>query len=242
MTEKKSVNAQSFRRLLELVYLNGHIKECLLEVEGGQGKISALDTSNSILASVTAPVTGLGDGQYGLANLDTLVKFLKHCQEEELSYSISKDEKWLTLRRKGHGKFSSLLAESELIATKMEENPDIASQTKNYSCKIKLKERFVEDALYYMSLVGQQGVEFKATKGNVVLQSSNATMQHFEASVGKPENLEEEVSVRLYSSQLQAILSVMELGEESCLYLKTDYPAIFMQDENNAWALTPIIE
>lgn len=241
MTEQTTMNTEPLRKLLERVYLNGLINECLLQVDkNNNGLVAAIDEKDSVVLSVSLPLPGLVKGNYGITNLSVLIKFLKTCQDEELSYKMSADKKWLTFRRKGHGKFSILLIEEDLVSTKMEDNSDIPSEVSSYSCSLLINNRFIEDALYYMSLVEQQGVEFNVNSGKVILVSSLGGSQHFEISVGSVDKEIDDISVPIYGGQLQNVLNNIELQENSTLHLKTDYPVVISQDEKNHWALTPI--
>jgi hypothetical protein len=213
-----------------------------LQVENGKGQIASLDGTQCVLSLVSMPLPGLAKGNYGITELNILIKFLKSCQDEEISYSFSRDKKWLTFRRKGHGKFSVLLVEEDLVAGSVKGNPDeIGEEVAEYKCVLPIKARFIEDALYYMGLIGQQGVEFKIDKGKVTLSSTAGGTQYFEVTVGSTDKSIDGVSVRLYSEQLQSVLQQLEIQEKSTMYIKEDKPVIFSQDEGNHWGLFPII-
>lgn len=240
MAKKKVISAKNFRILLEKACLNNLIAECALNVSDGTGKIVAVDPTNSVLLSVENEID-LQEGEYGLTNIPLLIKFLKSCQDEEVSYTISKDEKWLTLRRKSHGKLSILLTEdSNLISTKLEEEPDMEKYVEDYEFSIELTKSFIEDAMYYMGLVNEQGVQFNVKNGKTKLLTTTNQSQYFEVPLDTVDS-DDDFAVDILSDQLHAVLSILDPNEKITMHLKSEFPIIIQQGESNYWALTPVI-
>ncbi len=240
-SKKKIFNAEPLKNLLERVFLSGTMVECLMKVKGSVGHIVALDMTNTVLADVKESLPGLDDGEYGIGKLDTLVRFLNICKLEDLTYSIT--EKWLTLRRPGHGKFSILLLENDMVGTQTEKDPEIVKNMKQCPYKINLTGEFIEDALSYIGLVSGQLVSFHAREdGRVILENTTTEIERFEANVGQIKDLKKPFSVAVYSEQLSRIFGVLKTSEDdnipSALFLDEDRPVIIRQDVSNVWALT----
>jgi len=240
--KKRTLSVAPLKALLERVYLYGTITECLLHVTNGRGHVIALDLTNTVLLEVHEELPGLEDGQYGIGKLDTLVKFLTLCVGEELNYTI--DDKWLTLRRKGHGKFSILLLEPGLVGTQTENDPEINKNIKdNYKIHIPISQGSVNDANAYIGLISGQLVSFHLTESGQILFSNATTneVERFETPFGKVEGkVVEEFQVAVYSQQLSRVFEALTIpeGKTATLFLAKDRPVIIRQDLTNVWCLT----
>lgn len=243
--KRTKVRVLIFRELLERVCLGGLIEECLLHVgKDGIGNIAAVDFTNSVLLSVSGEL-GFQEGLYGFGSLPLLISYLKSCQDDDkVSYMISDDEKWLLLH-KGYGKLRTRLIEPDLVGTALEKGktPDMGALIDS-SLFVALEKRFVDDALYYMGLVGGHGVEFNvdADSGKVILCSVDIDCaERFEIFVADIKGLSETFVVKIYGEQLRRVLTVLQLGDASGLYLAKDFPIIIQQNKDNMWALSPIV-
>jgi hypothetical protein len=238
MTKNQTLSAIPLKALLDRVFLSGTMTECLIDVQGGSGHILALDPTNSVLVDANENLPGLADAKYGIGKLDTLVKFLGMCGEEELTYTI--DDKWLTLRRKGHGKFSILLLENDMVATQCESDPEISKNMGEYPHQLALVQEFIDDAKSYIGLISGSLVSFHIKSNGRVTLSNNTTneVERFEIPFGALGAGIEEFTVAVYSLQLTRILDVLTVGQESVVYLAKDRPVIIQQDHTNVWALT----
>jgi len=234
---KKTLAAAPLKTLLNRVHLNGTNNECLLNVSAGVGHVIALDTSSSVILDVQEKLPGLTDGQYGVGKLDSLVKFLEMCKDEELNYTI--DDKWLTLRRPGHGKFSVLLLDTEMVDTSTEEDPKFEATMAEYTFTVPLLQEYIDDAQNYIGIVGGQQVSFHVTaKGKIILSNMTTNEnERFETPFGTVETTKE-FKVAIYSQQLSRVFAAMIVGEKSKLGLADDRPVIIQQDDVNFWALT----
>lgn len=242
MKNRKTLNTASLSALLKRVNLSGLVEECVLKVENNVGSVSAIDMTNSVLICVNEPLPGLANGEYGISQISTLIKFLAMCKGEDITYSISEDKKWMTLYHKGHGKLSVLLLENDMVGTRLTDEPKIHKQISKYPIALKLKGRFVEDALSYIGLGQCQSVVFTIRKDRAILVSSlSSEQQKFEVVIGEVKNATEEVAVTVYAEQVSKVLSTIELLDDSSLYIKKEHPIIIAQDEKNIWALTPIV-
>ena len=235
------INSPAFRSILERVHIQGLIDECLLQVSESNGYVSAVDMTNSVLLAASQAGLGLNDDKYGISKLGTLVKFLGTCQDEDLAYSIDKDEKWLTIRRKGHGKIKVLLLEPEMVGTKLEEDPDVDGLIEGYEFQVTLSTSFLTDALFYINLIGSQAVQFTVRGKRAFFTSVGNEVQQFEVPIGTVEKGDGDTATQVYSDQVKSVLNTITIEENSSLYIKGDHPIIFMQDMENFWALTPIL-
>jgi len=239
-SEAKTLTAGTFKSLLERVHLSGLIEECLLKVEKGRGFITAIDMTNSVLVAVAEKVD-LEDGEYGISQLSTLIKFLGMCKDDEVTYSIGDKATWLHLRHKGHGKLSTILLETDMVGTKLTNDPKIVKQLANYPVKFLLKQKFINDALGFISLVTSQSVAFKVKEGKVTFISNllNET-QRFEIPITTVSGFDKEITVSTYTEMAQKVLSIVTPSDKSFIHLQNEKPVIVEQDDKNYWALTPI--
>jgi len=108
---------------------------------------------------------------------------------------------------------------------------------------LKLKQSFVDDAVNYLSIVPTETVQFTLSNNNVKLHSKiRGETVKFELPVGST-RYSKDFMVIAYADYFKRILNVMSVKDESIIYIKNpDSPLIFKQDDNNLWALTPIVE
>jgi len=242
MSEDK-VNAKPMKRLLEKVHLNGLIEECLLKIEGGVGTVVAIDLTNSVfLQAREEGLEGLADGSYGITNITLLIKYLKTIGDEDVNYTVSDDGKWLTLKRKSKGKISVLLIEDEdLVCTKMTEEPDMEEIISKYGCSIRFKASFVTEAAYYMGLINEQSVTFQIKDKKAILHTDQKANQYFELPVKGVVESDDDFSVTIYGKHLMSLFEVIKVKKETKIYILPEYPIVFKQDDENYWAITPIM-
>ena len=145
------------------------------------------------------------------------------------------------MKNKGHGKFSVVLLEIDMIGTKVTEDPKIKENVRNYAVKLKLKQNFVQDALNFMGLVSNSNVAFNVKNGKANFTSNVVDeTQRFEVPIAEVEN-SKDFSVNIYADQIQKVFNVVIPKENSVILLKPEQPVIIMQDKRNVWALTPIV-
>ncbi len=243
MKNKNKLSAAPLKALLERVCLGGLIDECLLIVKEGVGNITAVDTGGSVLLAVSEELSGIEKGKYGISMISTLIKFLGMCKDKELTYAITDDKKWLQLHHKGHGKLSVMLLETEMVSTKLNEDPAIAEEMKKYKVCIDIEQRFIDDALRFMSLVSVGTIAFKVAGGRVQLISGfQGDTQQFEVPLGECKDVED-FECATYAPQVIKVLSVMRAGKSSRIYLHSKKkPIIIQQDSKNVWALSSVVE
>lgn len=147
--------------MLKQVNLNGTVNECLLSIKKGKGKIESIDmTGNLIVISHWKVTKGFKTGEFGLGNINLLIKFLSTLIGGKSSFKINNNE--LSIKgNDGQRKLRYFLTEPELIATQLEfeedETTDIYQQIVDmveYSAE--LTQEFVKDYLSYVSMVEQK--------------------------------------------------------------------------------------
>jgi hypothetical protein len=236
------IDAKALGDLLKGVHLNGLLRECVLVVKDGVGHVDAVDMSNTVFLSLSRKIKGMEDVELGIGNLTTICKVLEDVGEEGVTLKIKADkDKWLTITRKGHGRLKSLLLDVDQVPTAVSSKGAKEKLLKQKGVDIEIRDKGMEDFVYYMGLVKSKGVVFQTSKGSLYLASVNTDEEQFRIKLG---SLDIELSVEVNADFLLQILQtcIAIEGKLPTLYLGSGAPVILKLDKNNIWALTPITE
>jgi len=245
---KITFNGNNLKELLQRVNLKGTIDEGVLEIKNGVGTISAVDRSNTIFVSVQGEVTQNKENvTLGIGKLSLLSNFLEGVNVDNEQGEIESDEKaakWLTLHKLGAGKIKVLLLEKDLVtANPKGDSNDIKERlAKMATIELPLNKGKVEELIKYIGLIGCDTVLFLFdSEGNLSATNSPNSEQQFSLElIGTPT---EPTSVEVYSQYLLSVLKTIKWSAEETptIGLGLKVPIVIKQNENNLWALTPII-
>lgn len=240
---KKKISALEFKKLLNRVYLGGTIEECVLNVDSdGVGCIQAVDMTNSLFLRCEKELAINVKDSLGLGNLKLLCGYLETCGEEEISISVNRNR--MVLIRRGHGRLSYLLSESNVIPTNVEEADAVKKLLKGIDLRVTVSEGFRDDLLMYLNLTGLGAVRFSVNQeSDKILAMGGTDSDHkFRLLVSKIEGESKEFEFEVNARILAAILSVLEFEEKPTFGFGDNQPLIITNGENSLWALVPAEE
>lgn len=224
--------------LLNRVYLAGLIEECVLEIANEHGKINAVDMSNSVFLSCSEPIKGMADMKIGLGNLGILCRFF----QEEGTYSFSIKEKWIIAKKKGHGYIRVRLLDTAQVPTVVVHKDAKSKILGGCSASFNITQKIAEDLIYYIGLLSTGTVSFNIKDNHVFIHSNKLEEQQFNLSVGviKADDIKTEV----YGQHLVKIVQCLKWEKDIIpnIHLGDGAPVVIQQDEDNLWAITPILE
>jgi len=236
------LNSTNLKSLINSVYLNGTITECVIDIKEGKGKIQSIDKMNCMFVSNDVEITEDQELeiQLGLRDLSMLTKILSGIKED-VRYEISKDNKWLHLSIKGKGKIKLLLIEPDTLVTAVTEEGVSDKLMENTRLEVLITDKIKEDILYFLNLFKTKVVEFCVTKNRLYLKSHCEDINQFEIPIAKVKS--KDISVEVNGLYLATILSFIEKSNEPKFHIGEDTPILISSEkdtENYMWALSPI--
>lgn len=236
--KKPNIDAQALSNLLRRVHLKGTLEECVLVVKDGVGSVQAVDMSNNLFLACSEKVEGVDKIKLGIRHLSTLCKYLEDAGESSVSISTEKD-KWIAIKRKGHGQLKCQLLDVEQVPTAVSNKDAVEQILGSKGAKVQIGSNVVEAFAYYMGLVKSKGAVFETIKGVLYLKSNASESEQFKLKLSA---MQKDIVVEVNAEFLLRVLQTVEVEDKALitLYVKTGRPVIIMQDKKNFWALTPI--
>jgi hypothetical protein len=240
--------------LLNRVYLNGKIKECVLRVKNKKLIIQSVDMTNSLFlyCSCNRKGVGLEKGSYGIGNLEILCKFFSVIDNNKENLQIKKEDNKLILSKDNSNTFKYLLTDIQVIPTDINQKDAIIKITKNSIYEIELEEQFKKEYNSYTSLIGLQVIQLKMNKNQKVFLCGGREGEHqFEISLGKAslinktsDKKKEGIQLSIYNEHFGSILQQLKWDGETIPKIKfaPQNPLVIEQNKNNLWALLPITD
>ena len=247
------IRVKNFLNMLKKVHLGGVFEECIIEVVKGSGKITAVDITNSMIVISKRRVMSKDVTEnFGLGNLELLVKFLSSIEDEKMILKASNNQ--LTIKRKdSQRKLDYLLTQPGLIATRFQEDDDEESPYEKIDnmmeFSIALPESLTKDFLTYISLLKTKEIvlNYNSDTGLSFICGSSDDHQ-FELRPDteveeRGDSESEEFSININGEHLSKIFSVIEFDEEEppTLSFAEDKP-IMIEEGGTAWVLVPIVD
>jgi hypothetical protein len=224
------IDGKALGRLLNKVYVNGLINDCLLNVSDGVASVEAIDLSNSVFLSVSEDIKAETDFQVGLINIATLCRFL-----EDSSGDLEAEVKgnWFHVKDAKLGKMKFLLTEPDKVPTAVTETGSAEKLIEMYKDKnkVSVSKEALERFLYYQGLLKPSSVVFKVKNGVVRMKNNEIEPQQFDFQFGK---LPGEFQVEVYASHFLGVLKSSDTATMS-FYLAEGKP-VLIKDGDNCWA------
>jgi hypothetical protein len=245
--------------MLKQVHLGGVINECLLEVVKGEGQIEAVDMTNNLIVVSRWEVMNKGAGaEFGLGNLDLLIRFLGTFDDEKSSFKHS--ESSLTIKRSdGRRKLSYLLTEPDLISSRLqfdadeEDSDTYETMMEMVQYTAELTPTFLKDYLSYAGMVSRKDttVVFDGEE-KLSFVIGDEDDHQFELVLSNPvEEMDDadegEFTTRINGEHLMKIFSAIDYDEEEppTISIADGKPVIIQsgqQEEWSMWALLPLMD
>ena len=231
-------NIKRFHSILRQVALGGIIENCILQIDGKNGKVSGLDSTSAVFAQSEGKicVDSSCKETLSLREVGKLCKFVGDVKEENIEVEIKENRLCLISKSRGIVKF--LLGEVEKEIEKHEKGIEEAlKMIKNE--RILDKEK-VEQILYFINLFGGEELRFRIKAGKVSIASLEDSIQVFSVFLGK-ETAKEDLELRFGAPFFKAIMNEVEWsGDESVIMrYEKESPLVFKQ-KKSFWILALI--
>jgi hypothetical protein len=227
------MDISGLKKALSDVSLSGTIKDCVLHIKKKKVAIQAVDLSSSVLAETNAECD-LDDCTVGIGNIDLLLKYLRSISSE---VKVQLNDNVLAFTSDNGSKVHYLLDECDLITSYDDEWPDniINTLVEDYKCKIQLKQAPVDEFLSMLKLFGSNTAVISVSDKKCFLHGGTEIEHQFDVLLGKIKGVKE-LSNRVYSEYLLAVLSCIDFSQKAYMYLKNDDDIIIIND-NAMWSI-----
>jgi len=249
--KSKHIKSRKFADMLKKVYLNGVIEECLLSVEAGHGTIEAVDMTNSLIVSTNGNIMHKSVNQdFGLGNLDLLIKFLNSIDEK---VSIQTSDLYLTLKRKDERRrLEYLLTQPELISTliyddEQEKKKDVYEQIiKTATIAADLNHAFIKDFLSYIGILKVKDTIIKFDNNELTFTCGSTDSHKFNLILDsdvETEGEEIETESRINGEHLAKVLGAIDFEDDDppVIMMSEDGPVI-IEHGSAMWAMSSLYE
>lgn len=226
--------------LLRKVSLGGLIVDCFLQMEGRDGRVSALDSTSTIFVQSEERI---GDDKscnevLSLREIGKLCKFIGDIKDKEdvIESEIKDNRLCLSSKTKGSVKF--LLEEVEK-GRQDKANKGIDEVLKAVKNRKELKEEKVNEVLYFVNLFSCEELLFKIKNGKMSIGSLEDSIQIFSVPMDKEDK--EDLTLRFNAQFFKAVMSEIDWKSKDApvmLYEK-DSPIVFQQGKS-VWILALI--
>jgi len=237
------MNTGNLTNLLRRVNLGGLNDECLIRVSQDVAKVNAVNINRTILCHVEAEI-GVGfEGNLGLCNLGTLIKFLSDCDD---SLSLKTTDTQLIMVKSDKSRFQVLLLQEDEVPTRPTTEVNSVDDVNAGPVHFKLDHGMYEQIKYYHDLTGVPELTFTLNKDSIKVSSDSIREKQFTipkiASIETDSEDIEECSVSVEASPLMRVFGLILRGKEDVvdIYIGNNTPLTVL-DGINFWVLAPII-
>lgn len=224
--------------LLENVWLNNTINECVLFIADGKVTCKAMDLTGSIYVE-TSIASDIPDNTLALGNLGTFIKYLK--VYTGIDATISRNDNRLTIKPKGGATLKFLLSDPDLIPTydaDWENEDRVAAVLENFESELILTNESISEVVQLMKMFGTKNAVFNVSaKGLVTVTGGNDSEHQFTGTLGK--STFKPCSIEIAASNLLSVLSVLDYTENPVIKLAADNP-IVISCQGSTWVLNGI--
>lgn len=235
-----NLDTKKFHDMLRKVSLGGLVVDCFLQIEGANGKMSALDPTNTIFVQSEGKI---GDDKsckeiLSLREIGKLCKFIGDVKEKEENIEVEIKDNRLCLFTKARGDVKFLLGEIEKNQREKSQKgiEEILKTVKN---KKDLNSGKIDEILYFVNLLSCEELRFKVKNGRVSMGSLDNSMQVFSVSMGKEDA--EDLELRFNAQFFKAVMTEIEWEskEVPAMLYEKDSPIVFQQGKS-VWILALI--
>ena len=235
-----NLDTKKFHGMLKKVSLGGLIVDCFLQIDGKNGKASALDSTSTIFVQSEERI---GDDKFcneilSLREIGKLCKFVGDIKAEEDNVEAEIKDNRLCLLSKAKGSVKFLLGAFEKKQQDKSQKgiEEILKIVKN---KKELKKEKIDEILYFINLFGNEELQFKINKGRILMSSLDDSIQIFSVAMGKEDK--EDLVLRFNAQIFKAAMSEIEWSDEEIpvMFYEKESPIVFQQGKN-VWVLALI--
>jgi len=234
-----------FDKLLRNTYLNGIIKQCVINIKNGIGNISTIDELNSLTMSHSLVISEDSKEEYtlGINDLSILCKLITDLAKQNVtpSYSLDKTNTWFCVNNPSKGKAKLLLVSPDTVPTNICGSEIRIKMKKDYVNSIKITKEQIENLLYYVNLFQSKVLVFAVQNTHCLIKSSEFENNQFRVNLDDCGSANENLELEVGTKNLISILNQIKNDEEEIIIsFKKDFPLIIEQG-SFFWALAPIL-
>jgi hypothetical protein len=214
--ELNKEDTQSLRKLIESIYLNGMIEDCLLIADSNIIFTNCVTDHHSLLIHAQKNIELCTNFEIGLNNLSTILKFLKMSDEVKITI----DDDIIKFKNKRANIKLPLLTKDSISSAigEYKSNPteeilkDIADK------KINVSMAEVKEMLDVLSIIEPENIIFNFSEKGVIVSGEG---QHGKSSSYflSRDNLNNEIKLGFRHKLFSNVLKTFSGNEQSCLIL-----------------------
>lgn len=229
------IKSKEFAVMLKRIAVGGVNKECAIISTPHGSTCEAVDMTSAMMVHIDSPVTFGVDATLGIADIDTLVKYLNNPANETVDAVVMDNRLVFT---NGNTTFKYLLGKPETIGTvPAEYTEEGLSEIMGIRYGFVISDTTKAQYMDMAKIVRPQFVTLTMNrKGRVILEGGTETSNKFDIVLGDVvEAVEESVSVRVMGDFFTNILSVLSVDKPAQLRLEEGVVAIVQ--ESDYWVL-----
>jgi len=256
--KSNTVKIKPFLHFLEGVYLGGVLNECLVRVKKGKGTVEAIDITNStIIVGEKKILSGDINADFGLGNIELLIKFLSSAQDESVSFKQKGNYLLFGVKsKKSHKKLEYLLTQPDLIATRFNLSQNEKGKNKNPINKIlesleystSFPASFIKDHCSYMSLLKNQVTNGIVSilcdeDGEIEFVYGEKNDHMLKLSLDSEMDEGEDLEIKINGEHLAKIFMAIEYSQDDqpTIHFSNNQPVV-VKAGKMGWALVPITD
>lgn len=229
------IKSKEFAMMLKRIAVGGVNKECAIITTPEGSSCEAVDMTSAMMVHINSPVSFGINTTLGVADIDTLVKYLTNSANETVDAVVMDNRLVFT---NGNTTFKYLLGKPETIGTVPSEYTenglnDVLGIQYGFTISDAVKSQYMDMA----KIVKPQFVTLTMNrKGRVILEGGTETSNKFDIVLGDVvEPVEEGASVRVMGDFFTNILAVLSVDKPAQLRLEEGVVAIVQ--ETDYWVL-----
>jgi len=240
----ENIEVTNIKKLINSVYLDGLIEECIMKVDDVNISIQAVDMANTLFVSCEyeSPFDNIVDDVIlGLGDLGMLAKYFGMVGGDKVN--IAKKGNTLTVRWPKHGSLNYLLTDPDVIPNSVDDEGATDNFRETTTHTIAIKDAFCKNFLSFISISKTELVTFQLKDSKAYLRSGSTGEHKFTIPMGTVKGKKPlDTKVDIYGTHLTAIIKQLEFGEGAggiTMGFGKGKPIVITQDER-LWALLPI--
>ncbi|MBR5573943.1 MAG: hypothetical protein IKW35_05565 [Paludibacteraceae bacterium] len=229
------IKSKEFATMLKRIAVGGVNKECAIITSPHGSTCEAVDMTSAMMVHINSPITFGVDTTLGIADIETLTKYLNNSANETVDAVVMDNRLVFT---NGNTTFKYLLGKPETIGTVPESyTEDGLSEIMGIKYSFVIDDKAKTQYTDMAKIVKPQFVTLTMNrKGRVILEGGTETSNKFDIVLGDVvEPVEDSVSVRVMGDFFTNILAVLSVDKPAQLRLEEGVVAIVQ--ETDYWVL-----
>lgn len=246
-----NIKISQFKNLLNNIYLNGLIEECVIKLSNKNAVIEAVDLSNSIYVYSKMKIlkSSIDEIELGISDIDIIKKFVNTINDTKINAVIKKNV-FSLIRDDAKRSIIYLLKDIDIIAT-VPDKKDIYKKILNIQeCYSEIDQVFAKDLTSYINMLGKDSTKEVNIKynGDEILflcgeNNENQLSLILENKITKIDKDCDDFNNIVNGEYLSKILNTISFDSESKpkIYFGEEKPVV-IKTKDTLWALSPLVK